>query len=216
MLVAQAVEAYRDGEAVPLEEVGVVVGQERAVRRDREAEASAAVGGERRGVLGGGPEGRAVGEGFAAEESEVKAGARLGVPDQEFHGLAGGLPAHALGGTAEIALAGVAVGAPEVALLGDGQRERVRRRGGQRCVVDERGGEQAEAVEQPLDGGVAELRRGLQLLDDVRVHVEQPAAVHHEELAVARERLPVRVAHARARRLEPRSRPDAPGFTRGD
>ena len=87
------------------------------------------------------------------------------------------------GGAAEAAALGVAVGAAEVALLRDGERQRADGRPRGRRVVDVGGRVDAEPRQQVAQRGlVAGAADAIDLLVDLRLDVVQPAAVGDEQV----------------------------------
>ena len=160
---AEAVQADRDREPVLLEELAVVVGQLGAVGGDRERDARRrARAAERAGALGGGAEHRAVEQRLAAEEGEVDplAGARRRANSRstDASAVSSGM---FVAGAAEAAALRVAVGAAEVALLRDGERQRADRRLGRRlCRRRTRGASTPRRASSALERSSSPLRAG--------------------------------------------------------
>ena len=103
------------------------------------------------------------------------------------------LELHVLRRAAEIALGRVAIGAAEVAFLGDRERKSVQRRRRERRVVDARGRHYADILQHGFDRGVPERRGSVESIDHLWIDMVDLAPVRQEELATVIERLPVRV-----------------------
>jgi hypothetical protein len=119
---ARAVEADGDGEAVFLEEFGVGLGQQGAVRRDREGEGDAALPGEPRRPPRRLLHDPAIDQRLAAEKGERgPAGAGRGLRQQQRDGALRRSQRHVFRPAAEGSLLGIAIDAAEIAFLRDGQ-----------------------------------------------------------------------------------------------
>ena len=135
----------------------------------------------------------------AAEKCQVEAGARFGGSHQQIHGAKRVGKFHVFGGTAELALLGVAIGAAEIAFLGDGERQRAQRRRRQRRIVDERARDKAGFAQQPIDRLGAAFDRLTVACEQAGIGVEQPAAVGDKEMAAQRALDQVKLRRARLR-----------------
>ena len=183
----RTVDADGDGETVRFEEATVVLGQQRAIGGNRESDFCAAAAGQFRSPLGRGPQYLAVDQRLAAEKRQIEPGSRFRGCHQQVHGAKRVGQRHVFRGTAELALLGVAIGAAEVALLSDRQRQRAERRGRQRHVVDEGAADQTGLSQQFVDGLIAALGdRCFIACEQLGVGVEQSAAVGDEEMAPKR------------------------------
>src|SRR5271165_2380480 len=151
MELAWSVEADSDGEAVVLEEAGVVLGQQRAVGGDRERHLRAARFGEIARPPGRLAQRVAVDQRLAAEEGEIELGAGFSAFDQQLDRAQRVGFGHRLRRRAELALLGVAIGAAEVALLRDRERQRANRLRLERRVVDQRWPVEADPAEEVFD-----------------------------------------------------------------
>jgi hypothetical protein len=150
---------------------------------------------------------RSVRERLAAEEGEVDARALLRAAHEEIDRLLGDRALHVLRVASELALLRVAVGAAEVALLRDRERERVHRRRGEGRVVHVRSAVDAERCEQRLDRAARD--RLLEARGEARVGVEEAAPVGQEHVRaslraeeVQRRRAWTRVDHEPTRELQ--------------
>lgn len=128
----------------------------------------------------------------------------MGASHQQVHRAKCLTKFHVLGGPAELALLGVTIGAAEIALLCDGERQRMNRRRGKRRIVNQRRLAHADAGQNLAHtvGG----DRGAEAGEQVRRDVEQPAAVDHEQMMASLAFKQMDVGRARrAGRYETRS-----------
>ena len=88
-------------------------------------------------VHGRGAQHLAVDQRLPAQERQIETRARFCVGHQQIDGAMGLGQLHVLGDAAELALLGVAIGAAEIAFLGNRQRKRAQWRGRQRRIIDE-------------------------------------------------------------------------------
>ena len=134
----RAVDADGDGEAMLLEKAPVVLGQQRAVGGDREGDLGAAARGQfQRRVRVAARSTLRLTSGSPPRNARLSRAPGSALPTSRSTARSASASSMFFGRPAELALLGVAIGAAEIAFLGDRQRKRAQRRRRQRRIVDE-------------------------------------------------------------------------------
>src|SRR5258705_4960983 len=113
MNFADAIEADRDGKTISFEEFTVAQVKKSSIGGDREINADTAVSGTGLGVFRRLAKHSAVYHRFAPKESKIDTIARTSLAQQMVHRCESHVTSHHLGGSSEISLLGITVGAPE-------------------------------------------------------------------------------------------------------